>query len=555
MRPAPPSSGRWLFGPSSDLLLGCGVGYLLLFAAFAVGGAALRAREPAYLLPLLVVFLSFPHYGATLVRVYEQRVDRRRYAVFSVWVTLAIVAAFAVGLRDVFAGSLLLTVYATWSPWHYSGQNYGIAVMFLRRRGAEVTPQAKRLLYTSFLLSFAMVFVVFHAGEGEGAVLYNAVSAGGSGIRFLPLGIPEALAQVAVPALALASLGCLLGSARILLRTATPRDLLPAGVLALTQAVWFSIPYAFSFLGLRTGLEPVDQHLGVREYAFWVAFGHSAQYLWVTTYYARQSQQGWHGYARYLGKTFFAGFAIWTLPLVLFSPDLFGPPSYLEGVALLSASAINLHHVILDGAIWKLRDGRIARVLVRRPPAGSGEPGGVAVARPWGRRLGWAAVIGFVLIQVAGTAEYQLNALAAMDPLDPERLRASAQRLRWLGKPDPDIHYRLGVAAGERGDLGLARREFERSLELQVSARGWVGISFVEVEEGRPERARHALEQAVRLEPRNPEAWARAADVWVALGDLERARGSVARALELAPEREDLRRQQAQIAGRAGEGG
>jgi tetratricopeptide (TPR) repeat protein len=164
-------------------------------------------------------------------------------------------------------------------------------------------------------------------------------------------------------------------------------------------------------------------------------------------------------------------------------------------------------------------------------------------------------VIGFVLIQVAGTAEYQLNALAAMDPLDPERLRASAQRLRWLGKPDPDIHYRLGVAAGEKGDLELARREFERSLELQVSARGWVGISFVEVEEGRPERARHALEQAVRLEPRNPEAWARAADVWVALGDLERARGSVARALELAPEREDLRRQQAQIAGRAGEGG
>jgi tetratricopeptide (TPR) repeat protein len=552
MRPASPASGRWLFGPTIDLLLGCGVAYLLLFGAFATGGAVLRAREPAFLIPMLVVLLSFPHYGATVLRVYEHRHDRRRYAIFSVWITLAILVAFYAGLHDVFFGSLLLTVYATWAPWHYAGQNYGIAVMFLRRRGADVTPEAKRLLYASFLLSFAMVFLVFHAGDGEGAVIYNAVSMDESAIHFVSLGIPRGLADLGVPILALASLGCLLASARLLLRGASPRDLMPAGVLALTQAVWFSIPYAFSYLGLRTGIEPVDSHLAVREYAFWVAFGHSVQYLWVTSYYARRSGHGWHGYSQYLGKTLLVGVALWTGPLVLFSPDLLGPDAYLEGVALMSASAINLHHVILDGAIWKLRDGRIARVLVRPTTGPVGADAGER-AGPWIRRAVWVGVAGFVLMQVAAQVEYQTNTLPALDPLDVERLRASAERLRWLGKNDPDVHFRLGVAAGQQGDIELARQELERSLKLQVSARAWLGLSFVEVQSGRPEAARRALGMAIRLAPEDVRTWVGVADVMTALGDAERARAAVRNALQLEPGREDLRQRLAQIdAGRPG---
>ena len=38
------------------------------------------------------------------------------------------------------------------------------------------------------------------------------------------------------------------------------------------------------------------------------------------------------------------------------------------------AALVNLHHFILDGAIWKLRDGRIARLLLgRNPPDGAAE--------------------------------------------------------------------------------------------------------------------------------------------------------------------------------------
>jgi tetratricopeptide (TPR) repeat protein len=116
-------------------------------------------------------------------------------------------------------------------------------------------------------------------------------------------------------------------------------------------------------------------------------------------------------------------------------------------------------------------------------------------------------------------------------------------------------HPLLWYDEGAAGDLEEARYEFERSLELQRSTRGWVGLSFVEVASGHSDAAKAALVQAVNAEPQNPEAWARAAGVWVALGDTQRAHASVTRALELAPDRDDLRQQLARIELAAAAGG
>jgi hypothetical protein len=44
------------------------------------------------------MFMSGPHYGATLLRVYEERRDRRAYAIFSLWATAVIAAAFTTSL-------------------------------------------------------------------------------------------------------------------------------------------------------------------------------------------------------------------------------------------------------------------------------------------------------------------------------------------------------------------------------------------------------------------------------------------------------------------------
>jgi hypothetical protein len=39
------------------------------------------------------------------------------------------------------------------------------------------------------------------------------------------------------------------------------------------------------------------------------------------------------------------------------------PVPFDTGLLLLVNAAVNLHHFVLDGAIWKLRDGTVARIL------------------------------------------------------------------------------------------------------------------------------------------------------------------------------------------------
>ena len=96
--PVPQARG-WLFGPLPDLLLGCGVLYALSVVLFAFSGSAARAAQPDWVFPALVLLVSLPHYGATLLRVYEHAEDRRQHRLVAVWATVAIVAATLVSLR------------------------------------------------------------------------------------------------------------------------------------------------------------------------------------------------------------------------------------------------------------------------------------------------------------------------------------------------------------------------------------------------------------------------------------------------------------------------
>lgn len=116
VEPTPLTASRgWLWGPAPDLLLGCGLAYLLsiplLLWAFPDNG------WPILWVSALSLLISGPHYGATILRVYERREDRQRYAFFAVWITAALVGLFVIGLHDLIVGSLLLTVYLTWAPW------------------------------------------------------------------------------------------------------------------------------------------------------------------------------------------------------------------------------------------------------------------------------------------------------------------------------------------------------------------------------------------------------------------------------------------------------
>jgi len=147
-------SARWLFGPVVDLFLGCGVGYMVLTVLLLTSGATqpLAVWAP-FAVVVVAILTNTPHYGATMLIVYGRRSDRRRYGFFAVHVTLLIFGLFVGGLYWVPLGSLLVTVYASWAPWHFAGQNYGLALMFLKRRGVPVDARTRHLLYASFVLS------------------------------------------------------------------------------------------------------------------------------------------------------------------------------------------------------------------------------------------------------------------------------------------------------------------------------------------------------------------------------------------------------------------
>ena len=203
---------RWLYGPLPDLLFGCGALYALTAIVFAIGGEQIRAHEPQFVIPLIVTLLSAPHYGATLLRVYEHRVDQRRYALFTVHATIVVVIAFVAGLFVPVVGSLMLTVYLIWSPWHYTGQNYGLAIIFLRRRGFALDAHVKRTLYATFILSYVITFLVMNEATGVATDIPVSYE-DGTAITFRSLGIPLSITRVLVPAVGLVYVAALVAAA------------------------------------------------------------------------------------------------------------------------------------------------------------------------------------------------------------------------------------------------------------------------------------------------------------------------------------------------------
>jgi hypothetical protein len=545
-------SQRWLFGPVSDLTLGCGLGYALIFTGLLAFGT--QKQSILVWIPLISLFTGTPHYGATLLRVYEQRSERRAYAVFAVWITALVWALFYLSLYDAFVGSLLLTLYLSWSPWHYSGQNYGIALMFLRRRGIEVTPGAKRALYSSFVLSFLLTLLAVHGVTG-GAEYAAVQPYRGGAFHLMRLGITTPWWEIAFLGIGTAYLAATAAAAVSLLRRARAGDLLPTFALIFTQALWFSLPP----LARHWGLLGDDLRSGAAYAFFWVATGHTVQYVWITTYYA--ARDGGYGQrARYFVKALCAGSFIWSVPALIYTWSVEG--TRLGGVALgpdvgvLIAAAVNIHHFVLDGAIWKLRDGRVARVLIRREPVAA--PPIEQPRRRWQAGAVYAAggLATLAVLAAIGEREWRLRpALAAGDLAG---VHASLDRLQKIGHVGADDYRRAGRVAMQQESYREALHYFELSLERHENAATWVALGQLASAQGRGEQAREAFEKALEVNPNLPDAlfllgseWLRRDEPGRALVLLERASAIVPQDPKVAASVGRARKRLAQLEARA----
>jgi len=527
----------WLHGAAADLLLGAGLAYLLSIPLLLVAANVLGLSEWSLEAVLLMgLAFSTPHYGATLLRVYERAEDRRRYAYFAVHASIAIALLVVAALYSPWLGSLIVTIYMAWSPWHFAGQNYGLGLIFLRRHGVEVKPSAKRALYASFLLSFVLTFLVFQT-QGSNAAFGPDFTSTARTYAVMRIGIPWQLTRVLAPLVLLSIIGSLAFAAVVLWQCGARRAALaPVGMLALSQSVWFTMPAFGAMVG-----RPLD---GLAFAAVWSSVAHSIQYLWVTSYYARREQRESRLISYYL-KALLAGCLIGVLPGLLVLWLAPGAPSWTGGLALLLFSALNIHHFVLDGAIWKLREGRVARVLLRTGAASAQSAGSQPANSAGGsaaRRTLWA--IGVLCLAVVLTEVWEVGAYRSRDLA---QLRSAAQRLAWIGRERAALLGFLGDAYLEQDQRASAVETYRHALSLRrdpavANNLAWMlSISAESSTEERAEAVALAREAVAYLGEDHYNALNTLAAAYASVGRYQEAGEVAERAVALASERDPER--------------
>ena len=340
----PKPSAPWIYSPWLDLLVGCGAWSAPLLGV-AMWMTPTHTHGWAVAFYALAIVFNYPHFMATIYRAYHTRENFEKYKFFTLHITLLLALTAVLMHASPRLFPWVFTLYICWSPWHYSGQNYGLLMMFARRSGAEVTPTERRWLRAAFVASYVMLLAGFETGGSNDPLI-------------LSLGLPSKFTLPLRLALGGAfALFTWLGFQRMVRKHGIHAMIAPV-TLAITQFLWFVLP---TLLELRSAYQ-VPQ---TRYSSGILAVLHSTQYIWITSYYQRREaraagQSNWHLWVYF--ATLVAG------GIALFIP---GPwlVSYLfhydfTTSFLIFMAVVNIHHFILDGALWKLRDSRVASLLV-----------------------------------------------------------------------------------------------------------------------------------------------------------------------------------------------
>jgi tetratricopeptide (TPR) repeat protein len=390
----------------------------------------------------LALLCNYPHFMATVYRAYHTRTEFEKYRIFTVHIALLL--ALAGVIAHVWYPLLpwIFTLYICWSPWHYTGQNFGLLMMFARRSGLAPSSAERNAIHLSFIASFLLLMLSFHTGPSGDALI-------------LSLGLPARVTLPARAVLALFFVGAIGRALVSMARRSSLRAILAPLTLAVTQFLWFLLP---AMIELFSGHE-VPQ---TRYSSGILAVLHSAQYLWITSYYQEREARGrgdanWR-FSRYLLTLIAGGIALFIpgpwIASRIFHADF--AASFLTFTAL-----VNIHHFILDGALWKLRDSRVAAFLLntneRTPGPEAQQRSAFQSAARWLTGSSPAARG----IRIATVA--LLLAWAAMDQLhfywssEADSLPA-LERAAKLNPDDSSVQMRLALAetlAGKR-DASLA---------------------------------------------------------------------------------------------------
>ncbi|HXP67912.1 MAG TPA: tetratricopeptide repeat protein [Candidatus Dormibacteraeota bacterium] len=342
---APPqATSPWIYRPWLDLIVGCGAwsAPLLAIAAWLTPS---HTHGWAVAFYLLAIIFNYPHFMATIYRAYHTREQFEKYKFFTLHLTLLMVVTAVMLHASYRLVPWVFTLYICWSPWHYTGQNYGLMMMFTRRAGAQITSTERRWLHAAFVASYVMLLASFMTGGSNDPLI-------------LSLGLPAKITLPLRLVLAIVFAAFTFVAFKPLIQRSGTRAMAAPLTLVLTQFLWFVLP---TLLELHAAYQ-IPQ---TRYSSGILAVLHSAQYLWITSYYQRREaraagQSSWR-MAGYFVTLIAGGIALFIpgpwLVSYIFHYDF--TTSFLIFTAL-----VNIHHFLLDGALWKLRDSRVASLLI-----------------------------------------------------------------------------------------------------------------------------------------------------------------------------------------------
>lgn len=498
----------WIASPSTDLIVGCGAWSLpLLLLPYLFDRVGQTWTLGFYTLAL---FVNYPHYMATIYRAYRTREDFVRYRRVTLYWTIFFVALLITAHSLYALVPWLVTIYLTWSPWHYMGQNFGLMLMSVHRKELKISRGDRNALWAAFVASYLLIFLRVHTAASTDPF-------------FVSLRLPPVIMQWLRIPLTLIFFAGMVPLAR-LIREAGAKAMLAPTTLYITQFFWAVMPTVLYFLN----------PLGVPQLAFnmaVLAVMHCAQYLWITNYYARREAKAESGEWRWQG--YLAVLVIGGIALFIPGPWLM---SYAFGrdftiSVLIFTAVVNIHHFVLDGAIWKLRDSRVRSVLtasdmtsIDTPPENSW----ISAVRPW-RLVGAAAIAGLLIIggldqirYYLGNREGNISSLAAAAAMNPH---------------DSVMQTRLGRMYETAGDHARMEDAFRMAVRANPdNLDGQNALARVLLESGRFDEAyAHYKEMFARVEP-NAEALMNFGALCKMMNRREEAVNSLQRFLQKVPD-------------------
>ncbi len=318
-------------------------GLCLFFWALNKGNVPFSGGLPIILFAGALI-VNYPHYAATYHRVYSKSDRIIEHSFETIWVPILLLigATAAFYAPNIVAGWYCLG-YILFAGYHYSGQSYGISMVFSNKAGITIGPIERWVFILPLYLCYLYPLLL---GNRIGSEPQNFFS-----LTLPLLNLPMWPAMACLWIFYASFVIYVAYAIYMAIQRNTPLPFIVHIVMG-SQILWFSVGSMVN---------------GFNEF---VPFFHCLQYLVITSYIYFKDSKALSTPTGFLKTKTFIGYYI---ILILFGAILFEVIPRGMGMMGLSTtalamaiigSAINMHHFMLDAAIWKLRDPRVSKPLV-----------------------------------------------------------------------------------------------------------------------------------------------------------------------------------------------